>query len=157
MNYHGKKIHPLVTSAQEQLRQGKISRRDFLKFSTLLGASLATAQFLALCGSPEETAAPAKPTGVPPTMAPEPTASVGIQRGGTLTCATRVERVDHSSESRNHAAGQQTSTIQRQIIRHLDDLALVYDDVFRKRRRFDTDRFASARRRPSCAACPHYQ
>lgn len=95
-----KKIHPLVTSAQEQLRQGKVSRRDFLKFSTLLGASLATAQFLASCGSPEEPVAPAattapNPTDVPPTMAPEPTASSGIVRGGTLTCATRVERVDH--------------------------------------------------------------
>lgn len=91
-----KKIHPLVSEAQEQLREGKISRRDFLKFSTLLGASLATAQFLASCASPAPapTEPPAAPTDVPapaPTEAPKSS----IVRGGTLTCATRVERVDN--------------------------------------------------------------
>jgi len=88
-----KKIHPLVSSAQEQLRQGRISRRDFLKFSTLLGASLASAQFLASCASPTEapTEAPAEPAAPAATEAPKST----IKRGGTLTCATRVERVDN--------------------------------------------------------------
>jgi len=92
------KIHPLVTEAKEQLRNGNISRRDFLKFSTLVGMSLTAAKFLAACAAPMET-----PTAVA-TMAPAATAipaitpttaASAIIRGGTLTCATRVERVDN--------------------------------------------------------------
>jgi len=45
-----KKIHPLIPEAQEHLRKGNISRRDFLRFSTLLGLSLASARYLAACG-----------------------------------------------------------------------------------------------------------
>lgn len=82
-----KKIHPIVIKAQEKLRQGRLSRREFLRTCTLLGASLATANLLAACGSPEESAAP---TDGLSTGSPE-----RIQRGGTLTCASRVERVDH--------------------------------------------------------------
>jgi len=82
------KIHPLVINASEQLRQGHISRRDFLKFSTLVGMSLTAAKFLASCAAPTE---------VPPaaTAVPAATAAPSITRGGTLTCATRVERVDN--------------------------------------------------------------
>jgi len=116
-----KKIHPLIPEAQEMLRKGQISRRDFLRFSTLLGLSVASAQFLAACASPTATQAPAAqpttapvvpPTAVPtvaPTMAPAaaptevptavptaaPTAVMSaIVRGGTLTAASRVDRVD---------------------------------------------------------------
>ena len=107
------KIHPMVSQAQEQLRAGVISRRDFLKFSTLLGMSLTAAKFLAACAAPATpTAAPAAtavpaataaPTAVPATQAVSATAAPtataaaasGITRGGTLTCATRVERVDN--------------------------------------------------------------
>ncbi len=77
-----KKIHPLVSEASEQLRNGTITRRDFLKFSTLVGMSLTAAKFLAACAAPTPEAPPATPL---------PT----IKRGGTLTCATRVERVDN--------------------------------------------------------------
>ncbi len=55
------KIHPLVNQAQEELRKGKISRRDFLKFSTLVGMSLTAAKFLASCAAPTPEA-PAAPT-----------------------------------------------------------------------------------------------
>ena len=97
------KIHPLVNEAQDQLRKGIISRRDFLKFSTLVGVSLSAAKFLAACAAPTEvpTAAPVPPTAVPaatavPLATEAPTAVVSsITRGGTLTCATRVERVDN--------------------------------------------------------------
>ena len=51
-----KKIHPLVTQANQQLREGKISRRDFLRLSTLLGLTLAGAEVLAACGTPEQVA-----------------------------------------------------------------------------------------------------
>jgi peptide/nickel transport system substrate-binding protein len=84
-----KKIHPIVSQANEDLRNGKISRRDFLRLSALLGG----AGVLAACGVKET----ATPTSVPATQPPvitEPPTS-GIVRGGTLTCATRVERVDN--------------------------------------------------------------
>lgn len=86
-----KKIHPLVTEANEQLRGGRISRRDFLKISTLLGLSLAGAKVLAACGPTEEATATATATSAP--VATEVMSS--IVRGGTLTAATRIERVDN--------------------------------------------------------------
>ncbi|MEW5867808.1 MAG: ABC transporter substrate-binding protein [Chloroflexota bacterium] len=99
------KMHPLIPEAQEMLRKGQISRRDFLRFSTLLGLSLTSARFLAACAA-QETAAP-QPTSAPtqpaPTEVPKPT----IVRGGTLRAATRVERVDHPARfslvSQSHA------------------------------------------------------
>ena len=84
-----KKIHPLIPEAQEQLRQGNITRRDFLRLSTLLGLSLGCAQLLAACGGTPETAV------VPPTAAPVATQKPAVTRGGVLRAATRVERVDH--------------------------------------------------------------
>ncbi len=104
-----KKIHPLIPDAQNKLQKGLITRRDFLRFSTLLGMSLASAKVLAGCNTaPEETSVPptdvppadVSPTDVPPTAVPteaEPTAMPEplVKRGGTLTCASRVDRVDH--------------------------------------------------------------
>ncbi len=79
-----KKIHPLVSKASKDLKAGKISRRDFLKLSALLGLSVTSAEVLAACGVKEETVATT-----------EPAQASSIVRGGTLTCATRVERVDN--------------------------------------------------------------
>jgi peptide/nickel transport system substrate-binding protein len=93
------KIHPLVTEAEEQLRNGNISRRDFLKFSTLVGMSLTAARFLAACAAPTEAPTAAATVASAATAIPvateAPTAAATIIRGGTLTCATRVERVDN--------------------------------------------------------------
>ncbi len=86
-----KKIHPLIPEAQEELRKGNISRRDFLRFSTLLGMSLASAKYLAACAAPP--AATDAPTA--PTVAPTEVPMTGPVRGGTLKAATRIERVDH--------------------------------------------------------------
>jgi peptide/nickel transport system substrate-binding protein len=93
-----KKLHPLIPESQNMLKKGQITRRDFLRFSTLLGLSLASANVLASCAQPEPEA-----TSVV-TQAPlEPT----VIRGGKLTCATRVERVDHPARfslvSQSHA------------------------------------------------------
>jgi peptide/nickel transport system substrate-binding protein len=95
-----KKIHPLVNEANEMLRRGTISRRDFLRLSTLVGMSVATANVMAACAPAEAPteAAPAPTQAPKPTNAPVPTATedtAGVVRGGTLTAATRVERVDH--------------------------------------------------------------
>jgi len=96
-----KKIHPLVNEAQDALAKGKISRRDFLRISTLLGVSLTTANILAACGvkTPAATAVPA--TAVPATAAPTaiPTpAAPAITRGGILNVACRVERVSDPAQ-----------------------------------------------------------
>jgi peptide/nickel transport system substrate-binding protein len=106
-----KKIHPLIPEAQEMLRKNQISRREFLRLSTLLGLSLASAKYLAACAQPTPTTVPTAvaPTSVPPTptlaMTEAPTS--GIVRGGVLRCATRVERVDHPARfslvSQSHA------------------------------------------------------
>jgi peptide/nickel transport system substrate-binding protein len=85
-------IHPLIPEAQEQLRRGEISRRDFLRFSTLLGLSLSSATLMAACQpATPEAAAPAAPTAIPVVAPP----AGGIRRGGILRAATRIERVDH--------------------------------------------------------------
>src|SRR5689334_12356033 len=44
------RIHPAVPEIQEQLRQGRISRREFLRVTTLLGVSAASAYAMAACG-----------------------------------------------------------------------------------------------------------
>lgn len=84
-----KKIHPLVSQANEDLRNGKISRRDFLRLSALLGG----AGMLVACGVKEEVTPTAAPATEAPVVTEAPVPS--IVRGGTLTCATRVERVDN--------------------------------------------------------------
>lgn len=84
-------IHPIIAEAHEELRQGRMTRRGFLRLATLLGISYSGAQFLAFNGMvPEARAA-----------APQ------ITRGGILKAATRVERVDHPARfslvSQSHA------------------------------------------------------
>jgi peptide/nickel transport system substrate-binding protein len=91
------KIHPLVHEAREMLRQGSITRRDFLRLATLLGVSVAGANALAAC-SPATPATPAPAaTTAKVTEAPKPTAApkATLTRGGTLTLRSRVERADH--------------------------------------------------------------
>ncbi len=75
------KIHPAIPEAHDQLQQGRISRREFLRFSTLLGMSASMASLAASVGTPV-IAAPAK-------------SSHAVKRGGTLKVATQVPAVDH--------------------------------------------------------------
>ncbi len=79
------KTHPAIPEAYEKLVQGRISRRDFLRFSTLLGMSAGTAYFLAACGAPQPAAAPAE------TAAP----AASITRGGTWTSSMQLQLLDH--------------------------------------------------------------
>lgn len=84
-------MHPYVPELRRMYHNGKISRRDFLRMATLLGMSLGAAQALSACtGVP--VAAPAAP---PAAQEQAPAASSGPKRGGKLTIATRVQRVDH--------------------------------------------------------------
>ncbi len=104
-------MHPYIPELQEAYRKGDLSRREFLRYATLLGLSVSAASALAACApAAAPTAAPA-PTAVPPTSAPAatkapeptkapaptaaPTKAAGPKRGGTATIATRVQRVDH--------------------------------------------------------------
>ncbi|MCG2768612.1 MAG: ABC transporter substrate-binding protein [Anaerolineae bacterium] len=92
------KQHKLIPELQEQFRQGRMSRRDFLRSATLLGMSLAGARFLAGCAPAPTatpvppTATPVPPTAVPPTATPKP---VGPKRGGTLRMGEGVMGIDH--------------------------------------------------------------
>jgi peptide/nickel transport system substrate-binding protein len=93
--------HVYIPELKDLYHTGRISRREFLRNATLLGMSFASASaFLAACGptseptkAPEPTAAAPEPTKPPePTATPEP---AGPPRGGTMTVATRVQRLDH--------------------------------------------------------------
>ena len=81
-------VHPYIPELSEAHRKGEISRRDFLRFATLLGMSLSTAKILAGC-------APAETPTAAPTTAPVAVVPAGPKRGGTVTIATRVQRFDH--------------------------------------------------------------
>ncbi len=74
-------VHAYIPELKDLYQRGRISRREFLRNATVLGMSLAGASaFLAACGPTAEPAAPAP---------------AGLKRGGTMTIATRVPRVDH--------------------------------------------------------------
>lgn len=70
--------HPYIPELKDQYRQGRITRREFLRTATLLGMSAAGARYFV--DGPAALAAPVRQD---------------IQRGGTMTIATRVQRVDH--------------------------------------------------------------
>lgn len=87
-----RRIHPGVVAAQEQLQHGRISRREFLRVATLLGASVSTASLLAACGAGETTdAPPAEDTG----SEDAPAATGPIQRGGIIRVGMQVQSADH--------------------------------------------------------------
>jgi peptide/nickel transport system substrate-binding protein len=104
-----KKEHKAIPFLQEQLRQGKMSRREFVRYATLLGMSLGAATVAAQCAPP---ATEAPPTAAPATQAPaatntampEPTATsapaaaAGPVRGGNLRVASRVQKVTHPAQ-----------------------------------------------------------
>ncbi len=90
MTERSTRVHPVVLRAQEQLAEGRISRREFLRTATLLGVSAGSAYVLAACGgatpvAPAATEAPAATTA--------PTG--GIKRGGKIRVGIRVPAVDH--------------------------------------------------------------
>ena len=92
------RVHPYVPEMQEQLRQGRVSRREFLRVATLLGVSLPVANLLAACGAAPPAAAPsAAPAAAPaPGATAVPAAASGaVTRGGVLKVGIQVPAVDH--------------------------------------------------------------
>ncbi len=77
----GKRVHPYVPELVEQLRSGKIDRREFLRTTTLLGVSAAAAY-----------AAAGKITGEGFIASPAKAATPKM--GGTLKASQRVQRMD---------------------------------------------------------------
>ena len=89
--------HPYIPELKELYRDGRISRREFLRNATLLGMSAAAAgTFVTGCGQQATEA----PTEAPATAAPEPTEKPagGPQRGGTLRIASNVQKVTHPAQ-----------------------------------------------------------
>ncbi len=85
-----RRIHPAALDAASDLRKGKVNRREFLRFATLLGVSVPAAYALAGC-APEQASAPlAKQAG-----ADAAAAAGAIQRGGTWTSAMQLQLLDH--------------------------------------------------------------
>lgn len=96
------KIHPAIPDAYTKLEQGRISRREFMRFATLLGMSAATATFAAACAAPtdmSETAPTAESAGVAaPTEASAPAEegqASGPRRGGRITKSMQLQLLDH--------------------------------------------------------------
>ncbi len=102
----GEKLRKRIPELQEQLRQGKITRREFLCYATFLGLSLGAAEALAAC-APKPTPTPALPTPTPPpptpTPAPIPTVWLAQQKGAWL-CLECGERFDTAEALKEHVA-----------------------------------------------------
>ncbi|MEZ4592089.1 MAG: ABC transporter substrate-binding protein [Chloroflexota bacterium] len=91
------KIHIAIPNAYEQLEQGRISRREFIRFATLLGMSASVATIAAACGggaADEPADEPAVESGGSTDSGGE-TAVSGIKRGGTLTKSMQLQLLDH--------------------------------------------------------------
>ncbi len=88
---------------QSDLQKGKISRREFLRFATLLGVSAATASIMAGCGI--DSVVSSTPTSTP------------IKRGGTMRIGTAIQNVDHPAR----LAWIEASNVLRQVAEYLTE------------------------------------
>ena len=101
------RIHPYIPEMYEQLKQGRVSRREFLRMATLLGMSAGAATIAAQCGAPAQpagggaasegdAASEAAPSEGEAASSEQPAAaSGGIKRGGTLTKSMQLQLLDH--------------------------------------------------------------
>jgi len=76
------KIHPAIPGAFDQFKRGKITRRDFLRFATLLGMSAGLAY---ACSGPTENEEEGGDTA----------ATTGIKRGGIWKSSMQLQLLDH--------------------------------------------------------------
>ncbi len=74
------KIHPLIRELAKSLRQGELTRREFIRYGALLGLSVGAASQMAGVPWPKEASAAA------------------IQRGGTLRVSATVQKVTHPAQ-----------------------------------------------------------
>jgi peptide/nickel transport system substrate-binding protein len=94
-------VHPAIPNAYEQLEQGRISRREFMRFATLLGMSAGVATIAAACGGAAEEPAASTDDGGETAVETggstdtETASSSGIKRGGTFTKSMQLQLLDH--------------------------------------------------------------
>jgi peptide/nickel transport system substrate-binding protein len=90
-------IHPAIPDAYEKLEQGRISRREFMRYATLLGMSAGLASIAAACGAPvQETASQVAPTTAAVLSDATAVPAGGeIRRGGTITKSMGLQLLDH--------------------------------------------------------------
>jgi len=95
-------VHPYIPDAYEKLEKGVITRREFIRVSTLLGMSAGVATFAAACGSGgTATEAPVEATAVVEEETGGEVATsgavsgTGLTRGGTLTKSMELQQLDH--------------------------------------------------------------
>jgi len=98
-------VHPYIPEAYDQMNQGRISRREFLRISTLLGLSAA----LAACAAPTPE----------PGVGEEVGAAVAgaIKRGGTFTRAMELQKIDHPARF----SWVQQANVVRQVAEYLTE------------------------------------
>ena len=111
-----KRIHPLAFKAQAQLANGQISRRDFMRYVTLLGTSVATASVLAACGGSNESQSNGADDSGPAARSAT-SATAGPQRGGTLRKAMLLQLLDHPAR----LSWPSASNIVRQVSEYLKE------------------------------------
>jgi peptide/nickel transport system substrate-binding protein len=92
-----REAHFQLPGVYRKLKEGRVSRREFIRTATLLGVSVGAATIAAQCGAPAAAPAPAQEAApVQEEAMEEPAAATGgIKRGGTLRVGTQVPAVDH--------------------------------------------------------------
>ena len=77
----GRRVHPYIPELCEELRRGRVERREFLRLATLLGLSATAAYGLAgrIAGG---------------SAIGQAVAQEAPKQGGTLRCSMRVQRMD---------------------------------------------------------------
>lgn len=91
-------VHPLIPEFFQQFKDGKMTRREFLRGATLLGLSAT----LAACAAPAPAPTVLTPAG-------------GIVRGGTLSSAMELQLIDHPAR----VSWTQSSNVLRQVSEYL--------------------------------------
>jgi peptide/nickel transport system substrate-binding protein len=87
-----KNLHPAVPYLQDQLQKGKLTRREFIRYATLLGTSVAAASMMAALPKPTDAPLPETVANLVPKPADAPV------RGGNLRIASRVQKVTHPAQ-----------------------------------------------------------
>ncbi len=105
------KKHPYIPVAYEKLEQGRISRREFMRITTLLGLSAGVATFAAACGTGGTGDAPAASSGS------EAASSGSVQRGGVLRKSMELQLLDHPAR----LSWTQGANIVRQVSEYLTE------------------------------------
>ncbi|MDA0243395.1 MAG: ABC transporter substrate-binding protein [Chloroflexi bacterium] len=103
-------IHPRIPAAYEQLQAGKISRREFLRFATLLGMSAALAT--ACSSGTEEPAATTESSTTTTT-----TTETSSRYGGVLRKAMQLQLIDHPAR----LSWTEGANIVRQVAEYLTE------------------------------------